>query len=185
MRWHGLKRCGNSTRYSRSSPNFGSAASRLEIVCHTPAFAPPCPVLSMNLRFTPSAVSITPTEKLVTLVPADAALKIERKLSSTEIDQVVVGQPAKRRFYSFNQRTTPELCGSVNYVSAATSSDPLTGQVHCLADVIVPSDELEKLGNNRLLPGMPIEVLSTEERTALSYLPKPLGDQFNCAFSKH
>ncbi len=126
---------------------------------------------------------ITPAEKLVTLVPADAALKIEAKLSPTDIDQVFVGQPAKLRFSAFNQRTTPELHGRIAYVSAATSSDPSTGQVYYLADVIVPSDELEKLGDSKLLPGMPVEVfVSTEERTAMSFLSKPLADQFSRAF---
>lgn len=126
---------------------------------------------------------ISPAEKLVTLVPADAALKIEAKLSPTDIDQVFVGQPAKLRFSAFNQRTTPELHGSVAYVSAATSSDPSSGQVYYLADVVVPADELEKLGDAKLLPGMPVEVfVSTEERTAMSFLSKPLADQFNRAF---
>jgi HlyD family type I secretion membrane fusion protein len=45
---------------------------------------------------------ITPAEKLVTLVPEDAALKIEAKLAPTDIDQVFVGQPAKLRFSAFN-----------------------------------------------------------------------------------
>lgn len=128
---------------------------------------------------------ITPAEKLVTLVPADAALKIEAKLAPTDIDQVFVGQPAKLRFSAFNQRTTPELFGSIAYVSAATSTDPATGQVYYLADVIVPADELEKLGDGKLLPGMPVEVfVSTEERTALSFLAKPLADQFSRAFKE-
>ena len=126
---------------------------------------------------------ISPAEKLVTLVPADAALKIEAKLSPTDIDQVFVGQPAKLRFSAFNQRTTPELHGSVDYESAATSSDHSSGQVYYLDDVVVPADELEKLGDAKLLPGMPVEVfVSTEERTAMSFLSKPLADQFNRAF---
>ncbi len=126
---------------------------------------------------------ITPAEKLVTLVPADAALKIEAKLSPTDIDQLYVGQPAKLRFSAFNTRTTPELHGKIAYVSAATSSDPTTGQVYYLCDVIVPSEELEKLGDSKLMPGMPVEVfVSTEQRTAMSFLSKPLADQFNRAF---
>ncbi|MBZ9605985.1 HlyD family type I secretion periplasmic adaptor subunit [Phyllobacterium chamaecytisi] len=126
---------------------------------------------------------ITPAEKLVTLVPADASLKIEAKLSPTDIDQLYVGQPAKLRFSAFNTRTTPELHGKIAYVSAATSSDPTTGQVYYLCDVIVPSEELEKLGDSKLMPGMPVEVfVSTEQRTAMSFLSKPLADQFNRAF---
>lgn len=126
---------------------------------------------------------ITPAEKLVTLVPADAPLKIQAKLSPTDIDQVFLGQPAKLRFSAFNQRATPELHGKVAYVSAATSSDPSTGQTYYLADIVVPSDEQAKLGDNKLIPGMPVEVfVSTQERTAISFLAKPLTDQFNRAF---
>ncbi|KQV70343.1 HlyD family type I secretion periplasmic adaptor subunit [Rhizobium sp. Root1220] len=126
---------------------------------------------------------ITPAEKLVTLVPADASLKIEAKLSPVDIDQVAVGQPSKLRFSAFNQRATPELKGRITYVSAATSTDPTTGQIFYLADVAVWPGELAKLGDNKLLPGMPVEVfISTEERTAISFLAKPLTDQFNRAF---
>jgi HlyD family type I secretion membrane fusion protein len=126
---------------------------------------------------------ITPAEKLVTLVPADAALKIQAKLVPTDIDQVFVGQPVKLRFSAFNQRATPELHGKISYVSAASSSDPSTGQIFYLADVIVTSGELGKLGNSKLLPGMPVEVfVSTSQRTAISFLSKPLTDQFNRAF---
>ncbi|UGY08598.1 hypothetical protein [Phyllobacterium pellucidum] len=60
-----------------------------------------------------------------------------------------------------------------------------SGQVYYLTDVIVPADELEKLGDGKLLPGMPVEVfVSTEERTALSFLAKPLADQFSRAFKE-
>ena len=126
---------------------------------------------------------ITPAEKLVTLVPADAVLKIQARLSPTDIDQVFSGQPVNLRFSAFNQRTTPELSGHVTYVSAATSNDPATGETYYLADVGVANRELTKLGDNKLLPGMPVEVfISTEERTAFSFLSKPLTDQFSRAF---
>ncbi|WP_457584506.1 HlyD family type I secretion periplasmic adaptor subunit [Ensifer canadensis] len=126
---------------------------------------------------------ITPAEKLVTLVPMDAALKIQARLSPTDIDQVFSGQVAKLRFSAFNQRTTPELSGHITYVSAATSNDPNSGETYYLADVGVTQGELTKLGHNKLIPGMPVEVfISTEQRTALSFLSKPLTDQFSRAF---
>lgn len=126
---------------------------------------------------------ITPAEKLVTLVPAEAKLKIEARLSPTDIDQISIGRPAKLRFSAFNQRTTPELQGAIAYVSPATSSDPASGQVYYVANVAVTADELAKLENNKLLPGMPVEIyISTDERTAMSYLVKPLSDQFKRAF---
>jgi len=43
--------------------------------------------------------------------------------------------------------------------------------------------ELARLGDHKLLPGMPVEVfISTHERTALSFLTKPLTDQLSRAF---
>ncbi|RLP23628.1 HlyD family type I secretion periplasmic adaptor subunit [Mesorhizobium sp. YM1C-6-2] len=125
---------------------------------------------------------ITPAEKLVTIVPEGAELKIEAKLAPTDIDQVQVGQAAKLRFSAFNQRTTPEIFGEIAYVSAATSVDPASGQPLYLAEVKISADEMAKLGDNKLRPGMPLEVfISTEDRTAISYLAKPLLDQFERA----
>lgn len=125
---------------------------------------------------------ITPAEKLVTLVPEDAELKIEAKLAPTDIDQVRVGQAAKLRFSAFNQRTTPELAGEIAYVAAATSVDQASGQSFYLAEVRISDDEMARLGDNRLRPGMPLEVfIATEDRTAISYLAKPLLDQFERA----
>lgn len=127
---------------------------------------------------------ITPAEILATIVPENAKLKVEVRLTPVSIDQVAVGQPAKLRFSAFNQRTTPELKGEVVHVSPATSRDPSTGETYYLGHVNVPASELAKLGDKAVLrPGMPVEVyVSTSERTALSYLAKPLADQFNRAF---
>jgi HlyD family secretion protein len=51
---------------------------------------------------------------------------------------------------------------------------------------IKPDDAvLAKLGGFKLLPGMPVEAqLQTGQRTALSYLMKPLSDQFARAFKE-
>lgn len=127
---------------------------------------------------------ITPAEVLVTIVPENAKLKVEVRLAPVSIDQVNVGQPARLRFSAFNQRTTPELKGQVVHVSPATSRDPVTGETYYLGDISVSAEELAKLGEGGvLLPGMPVEVyVSTEERTAMSYLVKPLTDQYNRAF---
>ncbi|KQY27223.1 HlyD family type I secretion periplasmic adaptor subunit [Rhizobium sp. Root482] len=125
---------------------------------------------------------ITPAMVLVTIVPENAKLKIEVRLAPNSIDQVAIGQAARLRFSAFNQRTTPELNGEVVHVSPATSRDPATGESFYLGDVEVTAAELAKLGSV-LLPGMPVEVyVSTEERTAISYLSKPLIDQFERAF---
>jgi HlyD family secretion protein len=128
---------------------------------------------------------ITPAETLVTIVPADAPLKISARIMPTDIDQVREGHEARVRFPAFNQQRTPELFGTVSYVSPATSTDRATGQTFYLANIELAAGEVEKLGEQALMPGMPVEVyVTTEERTALSYFAKPVADQISRAFKE-
>ena len=126
---------------------------------------------------------ITPAEVLVTIVPKGAKLKVEVMLQPTAIDQVELGSSARLRLTALNQRTTPELAGVVSHVSPATARDPASGQLFYKGDVEISEGELAKMGKSRLIPGMPVEVyVTTGERTALSYLTKPIVDQFSKAF---
>jgi HlyD family type I secretion membrane fusion protein len=126
---------------------------------------------------------ITPAQKLLTIVPDHANLQIEVKLQPSDIDQVYVSQHAKLRFSAFSAQETPELDGTVEFVSPATSTDPSTGMIYYTAQVVVPDAEILKLKGKKLVPGMPVEsFLQTESRTALSYLAKPFADQIKRAF---
>ena len=125
---------------------------------------------------------ITPAERLLTIVPEDADLKIEFRVAISDIDQIEVGQPTKLRFSAFNQRITPEIEGVVSRVSAAATSDPDTGQSYYLAEAEVVGD-LAVLGNRGLVPGMPVEVfVQTEAQLAIAYFAKPFTDQIVRAF---
>jgi HlyD family secretion protein len=45
------------------------------------------------------------------------------------------------------------------------------------------NDEIKRLGDVRLTPGMPVEAfIQTGERTLMSYLVKPLRDRFMRSF---
>ena len=47
----------------------------------------------------------------------------------------------------------------------------------------MPPDEVARLGDVRLVPGMPVETfVQTGDRTVMSYLAKPLYDQITRAF---
>ncbi len=126
---------------------------------------------------------ITPAAKIATIVPESAELKFEVKISPVDIDQVRAGQPARVRLTSFNRNTTPEMKAQVVMVSPASARDPSTGQEHYIAYVQLTEDALSQMSGIRLVPGMPAEVfVSTQERTAVSYLMKPFTDQLNKAF---
>jgi HlyD family secretion protein len=47
----------------------------------------------------------------------------------------------------------------------------------------MPPQEIARLGDVKLIPGMPVEAfVQTGDRTLLSYLVKPLSDQLKRAF---
>jgi HlyD family secretion protein len=124
---------------------------------------------------------ITPAERLITLVPHGAELKVEAKIAPADIDQVSVGQTARLKFSTFNQSITPEFKGQVTHVSPATARDAATNQTYYMAEIEI-SDDLGRLGR-KLKPGMLVDIfITTETRTAISFLVKPLTDKFSRAF---
>jgi HlyD family secretion protein len=126
---------------------------------------------------------ITPGEQIMLIVPQHDRLMIDVKIAPQDIDQVQPGMQARLRFSAFSQQTTPELDGVVTRLAPDLSRDQITGEIYFTARIAIPDEELEKLGSKKLQPGIPVEVhITTEERTALSYLVKPMADQINRAF---
>jgi HlyD family secretion protein len=92
-------------------------------------------------------------------------------------------QPVLLRFTSFNQRTTPELNGTVERMAADTTTDQRTGQSYYLVRISINPGEVDRLGGVKLTPGMPVEAfIQTGERTLMTYLVKPLHDQLMRSF---
>ena len=128
---------------------------------------------------------ISPGEQIMLIVPDADALAVEVKIAPRDIDQVYVGQTAAMRFAAFNQKTTPEVEGEVSVVSADLTQDQRTGTSFYTARVLLKPEEIARLGDAKLVPGMPVDVfIKTPGRTALSYLTKPLRDQAERAFKE-
>jgi len=122
-------------------------------------------------------------DPIMLIVPEADILLVEVKVEPKDIDQVKFGQPVVLRFSAFNQRTTPELNGTVVRIAADTSSDQRTGQTYYLVRISMSAEEIDRLGSVRLTPGMPVEAfIQTGERTLMSYLMKPLHDQLMRSF---
>ena len=123
-------------------------------------------------------------ETIMQIVPQEEELVVEVKLSPTDIDMVHVGQVAFIRFSALNQRTTPEIEGIVQRVSADLSRDQSQPtQAFYTVRVALTKSGLVQLKGVSLVPGMPAEVqLTTGYRTMLSYLMKPMSDQLVRAF---
>ena len=126
---------------------------------------------------------VAPGDVLMLIVPEADNLTAEAKVNPQDIDQVRIGQPALLRLSAFNQRTTPELNGIVARVGADTSTDQRSGASYYTIRISLPPDEVARLGDVKLIPGMPLEAfIQTGDRTIMSYLVKPLSDQVARAF---
>lgn len=126
---------------------------------------------------------IAPADVIMSLVPESEELALEVQINPQDIDQVMLAQKAVLRMSAFNLRITPELNGYVSRIAADLTMDERTGISWYLVRIAVAPEELTMLGDLTLVPGMPAEALiQTGERTALSYLVKPLSDQINRAF---
>ena len=121
---------------------------------------------------------ITAGDAIMMVVPDADNLTVEAKVNPQDIDQVRAGQTALLRMSAFNQRTTPEILGTVTRVSADTTTDQRTGQSYYTIRISMPPEEVAKIGDLKIVPGMPVEAfVQTGDRTMIAYLVKPLHDQ--------
>lgn len=126
---------------------------------------------------------VAPGEVLMTLVPDGDALEVDARLNPEKIDQVRTGQGARVRLSAFNAGTTPEISGSVDFVSPDLLHDPQTGARYYDVRITLRQQEVRRLADLQLVPGMPAEAfLQTKSRTMLSYLFKPVTDQLTRMF---
>lgn len=117
------------------------------------------------------------------IVPQDQALVVSARVPAPDVDQIVAGQEVSLRFTALDQRFTPEIFGVLNTVSADSFLDETTGKAYYEAEISPLETELVKLGEQSLVPGMPVDAyIRTAERSPLSYLTKPLADYFYRAF---
>lgn len=126
---------------------------------------------------------IAPGEQIMMIVPEVDKLVVEAKVAPQDIDQIFYGQATNLRFSAFNQKTTPEITGTVERISADVTMDQRTGASYYIVRVATSQEQIKRLGELSLMPGMPVEAfITTGERSVLSYFLKPLLDQANRTF---
>jgi HlyD family secretion protein len=122
-------------------------------------------------------------EVLMLVVPDSDELIIEAKVSPQDIDQIHAGQPAVVQFGAFNRRTTPELNGEVVGIGADITQDEKRNEAFYAVRIRISDKEMTRLEGLQPMAGMPVEVfIKTSPRTVVSYLTKPLREQFDRAF---
>lgn len=139
-----------------------------------------------DLKVTTPRSVIRAADPLMYIVPQDRPLVIGARIATINVDEVQPGQPVALRFSAFSSRSTPEISGELLRVSADALIDEATRAPYYRAEVTIPPEELDKLGELALIPGMPVEVyIQTGERSPMDYLLKPMMDYFNRAFREN
>lgn len=139
--------------------------------------------------FTPGGV-IAAGQRVLDIVPDRAPLTIEARVSTSDGDDVHVGQKAFVRFETLHERSLPALKGTVSRISADAFTDEKTGASFYTAEVAVPRSELKQIrdlrGADALRAGMPVTVqIPVRKRTALQYAFEPLSGAFRRAFHEN
>ncbi|HUK60116.1 MAG TPA: HlyD family type I secretion periplasmic adaptor subunit [Stellaceae bacterium] len=140
----------------------------------------------VDLRyFTPGGV-VKAGEPILDIVPQQDELIVEASVRPIDIEAVHKGLAAQVRLVAVPNRNSPTVKGVVTEVSADTLENKLTGQSYYTAEVAIPPQELSRLKDVKLFPGMPVDVLIvTGRRTLLNYLLDPLRSSFSRAFREN
>jgi HlyD family secretion protein len=127
---------------------------------------------------------INQAEALMLIVPEPDNLVVEARVSPNDRDQISVDQKARVRFTTFNQRITPEFNAHVSRISPNTSRDQQTGATFYTIGLRLTEGQTHKFHGSTLLPGMTADTfITTDPRTALSFLFKPISDNFDKIFA--
>jgi membrane fusion protein, epimerase transport system len=125
---------------------------------------------------------VSPATPLLDIVPSVSELVIEAQVAPVDIDRIAIGKRADIRFGAFKSSTTPVIEGEVSSVSADRLTNEKTGTAYYLARVRVTQAGTRTLGERKLVPGMPADVLIiTGQRTLLEYLMQPARDAISQA----
>ncbi len=153
-----------------------------DILDRTVVKSPSDGVVIRIFQNTPGSV-IQAGGELAQLLPTNSELIVEGRIRPTDIDIVRPGQKVELRFTALNSRSTPQVSGTVSYISPDRLVDKASGQSYYVARMRITDDLPPEINRQQIYPGMPVEaMISTGDRTFLEYLAKPLTDSFTRAF---
>jgi HlyD family secretion protein/epimerase transport system membrane fusion protein len=137
----------------------------------------------MNIKVTTETGVVSAGEPLLDIVPDEAKLIVDAQVKPVDIDNVVPGMRARVVLTAYRQRNLPQIHGVLRSVSADSLVEERTGHAYFLAKIEVDPNELARLKNVRLMPGMPAEVMiMTGDQTVLDYIIRPLAESIRRSF---
>ncbi len=144
--------------------------------------APHDGVVDKLMATSPGAV-VRPAEAIMEVVPDTDLAVIEGMVQPGDVTRLRTGQAVRVRFTGLVGAASPEVTGRLQFVAANKSSDAQGLTNFYPVRIALAAEDLAKQPGLRLRAGMPAEFfITTGERSLLSYLTKPLRDQFARAF---
>ena len=116
-------------------------------------------------------------QTLMEVVPSEASQVIVAQISPNDVDNLKIGMQTEVKFPGLRESNPPIIHGKVTRISADSFTVEQTGATFFRAEIVVPPEELAKLGRSAdtIRPGAPVEVVVLlRKRTALTYLLEPL-----------
>lgn len=146
----------------------------------------------VGLAFFNDGAVVAPGERMMDIVPEQAELVVEAKVSTHDADDLALGDRAEVRFTAFEGRSFARAHGAVSRISADSFQDERTGAEFFKVQVQVGPAELQRLAHKRgekslpLRSGLPAEiVVPIRKRTALQYIMEPLDQSVWKSFREH
>ncbi len=136
-------------------------------------------------QFTEGGVA-RPGDRMLDIVPANAALVARVSIRPDHIDEVKVGMKAKITLNAYSSRKVAPITGHVVELSADRITNE-KGESFFTANLAADPDALKKLGPDvKLSPGMPVTAMVvTGERTVMAYLLAPFEAMFEGALHEN
>jgi HlyD family type I secretion membrane fusion protein len=143
----------------------------------------PADGIIVKTAYTAPGSVIRAGEPVIQMLPTTRELIIEAQVRPQDIDLLRVGQEASMLFSALNARTTPQVPGTVFYISADRLIDGTNGLPYYTARLKITENLPPEISADQIYPGMPVETfIRTGERTFVEYLVQPLADSFARAF---
>ena len=154
-----------------------------DVLARTTLTAPESGIV-VGLTISSENAVVRPGDIILEIVPREAALLIDAKVSPLDIDDVQQGQKAQIILPAYKQRHMPRVNGTVQYVSADSLTDERTGTVYFLARVSVDEEDLSQLAPDiNITAGMLADVMiATGEQTLFNYLIGPFNQSLRRSF---
>lgn len=128
---------------------------------------------------------VAPGFRMMDIVPLDEPLIVEGQVPVHLIDSVHPKLPVELILSAYNQHTTPRIPGVVTQVSPDRLVDEKSGLPYYRMRAEVTPEGRKEMMALQVRPGMPVELfVRTGERTLMSYLMRPLRDNFRMAMTE-